>query len=54
MVQRSYFAKSGLFHFAPTVWKGICNIEEGNEFLATYMEKHNRKFAVLPACDEDR
>ena len=33
--------------------EGISNIEEGNAFLATYMEKHNRKFAVLPACDED-
>jgi len=33
--------------------EGISNIEEGNAFLATYMEKHNQKFAVLPACDED-
>jgi len=46
--------------------EGISNIEEGNPpgeplllrnspsaFLATYMEKHNQKFAVLPACDED-
>jgi len=33
--------------------EGISNIEEGYAFLATYMEKHNRKFAVLPACDED-
>jgi len=33
--------------------EGISNIEEGNTFLATYMEKHNQKFAVLPACDED-
>ena len=33
--------------------QGISNIEEGNAFLATYMEKHNRKFAVLPACNKD-
>jgi len=33
--------------------EGISNIEEGNAFLATYMAKHNQKFAVLPASDED-
>ena len=33
--------------------EGISNIEEGNSFLATYMAKHNQKFAVLPASDED-
>jgi len=33
--------------------EGISNIEEGNVFLATYMAKHNQKFAVLPASDED-
>jgi len=33
--------------------QGISNIEEGNAFLDTYMRKHNQKFAVLPACDED-
>lgn len=45
--------------------EGISSIEEGNPpgeslllrnspsaFLATYMEKHNQKFAVLPASDE--
>jgi len=33
--------------------EGISNIEEGNAFLATYMEKHNQKFAVLPAFEEE-
>jgi len=33
--------------------EGISNIEEGNAFLATYIAKHNQKFAVLPTCDED-
>lgn len=33
--------------------EGISNIEEGNAYLATYMEKHNQKFAVLPASNED-
>jgi len=33
--------------------EGISNIEEGNAFLARYMAKHNQKFAVLPASDED-
>lgn len=33
--------------------EGISSIEEGNAFLAKYMEKHNQKFAVLPASDED-
>jgi len=33
--------------------EGISNIEEGNAFLAAYMAKHNQKFAVLPASDED-
>ncbi|MDQ6977357.1 MAG: ISNCY family transposase [Ghiorsea sp.] len=32
--------------------EGISNIEEGNAFLATYMKKHNQKFAVLPASEE--
>jgi transposase len=32
---------------------GICSMEEGNAFLASYMEKHNRKFAVQPASDAD-
>jgi len=33
--------------------EGISSIEESNAFLATYMEKHNQKFAVSPASDED-
>ncbi|MDQ6980761.1 MAG: ISNCY family transposase [Ghiorsea sp.] len=33
--------------------EGTSNIEEGNAFLATYMEKHNQKFAVVPASSED-
>jgi len=28
-------------------------MEEGNSFLASYMEKHNRKFPVQPASDVD-
>jgi len=32
---------------------GISGMEEGNAFLAAYMEKHNRKFAVQPASDID-
>jgi len=32
---------------------GISSMEEGNAFLASYMEKHNRKFAVEPASDAD-
>ncbi len=33
--------------------EGISSIEEANAFLATYMKKHNQKFAVLPASKED-
>jgi len=32
---------------------GISGMEEGNAFLASYMEKHNRKFSVQPASDVD-
>jgi len=32
---------------------GISSMEEGNAFLASYMEKHNHKFAVEPASDAD-
>ncbi len=32
---------------------GISGMEEGNAFLAAYMEQHNRKFAVQPASDTD-
>lgn len=32
---------------------GVSNVEEGNAFLASYMEKHNRKFSVQPASDAD-
>mgnify|MGYP000019396466 CR=1 FL=1 len=32
---------------------GVGSMEEGNAFLAAYMEKHNRKFAIKPASDED-
>lgn len=32
---------------------GVSNMEEGNALLSAYMEKHNSKFAVKPASDED-
>ncbi|MDQ6957799.1 MAG: ISNCY family transposase, partial [Mariprofundaceae bacterium] len=32
---------------------GISSMEEGNSFLLEYMQKHNRKFAVKAASDED-
>jgi hypothetical protein len=32
---------------------GISSMEEGNAFLVSYIEKHNRKFAVEPASDAD-
>jgi len=32
---------------------GVNSMEEGNAFLQQYMEKHNRKFAVKPASDDD-
>ncbi|RME05332.1 MAG: ISNCY family transposase [Bacteroidetes bacterium] len=31
----------------------ISSMEEGNAFLKAWMEKHNRRFAVPPASDED-
>jgi len=32
---------------------GVSDMEEGNAFLASYMEKYNRRFAVQPAYDAD-
>jgi transposase-like protein len=32
---------------------GICTMEEANNFLGVYWAKHNRKFAVRPAQDND-
>lgn len=32
---------------------GISDMEQGNAFLAAWMEKHNRRFAVQPASDDD-
>ncbi len=32
---------------------GISSMEEGNAFLLEYMQKHNRKFAVQAASDDD-
>jgi len=32
---------------------GVSSMEEGNAFLAAYMEEHNRKFAVQPTSDTD-
>ncbi|MDQ6965411.1 MAG: ISNCY family transposase [Mariprofundaceae bacterium] len=32
---------------------GVSSMQEGNAFLASYMEKHNQKFAVQPASDMD-
>lgn len=33
--------------------KGIKTIEEGNEYLKEFIEKHNKRFAVRPALEED-
>lgn len=32
---------------------GICTMEDANKFLGVYWAKHNRKFAVSPAQDND-
>ena len=32
---------------------GICNIQDGNEFLKTYWDPFNKKFNVLPASTEN-
>jgi len=32
---------------------GISSMEQGNQFLQKYMEKHNEKFSVQPASEDD-
>lgn len=33
--------------------QGISSIEAANDFLETYRQEHNRRFAVAPACPDD-